>query len=78
MITEEEKYKAETYKIVGIAMLAPIGPLFLTPIALLKQLGSFGLIIYLLVSFVSLILGGIIIEQGRKTIDKEREKRRWK
>ena len=78
MITEEEKYKAETYKIVGIAMLAPIGPLFLTPIALFKQLGSLGLTIYSLVSFASFILGGIIIEQGRKAIDKEREKRIWK
>ena len=71
MITEEEKYKSETYRIVGIAMLTPIGPVFLTPLVLLKQLGLTGFIIYLLISFASFILGGIIIERGRRIIDKE-------
>ena len=71
MITEEEKYKAETYRIVGITMLTPIGPVFLTPLVLLKQLGLTGFIIYLLISFVSFIFGGIIIERGRRIVDKE-------
>ncbi|MBI2996701.1 MAG: hypothetical protein HYY52_08380 [Candidatus Melainabacteria bacterium] len=80
IITEEERYKAETYKIVGIAMLTPIGPVFLTPIVLFKQLGLLGFIIYLLVAFISFILGGIIIEQGRKIFNRERkrEARIWK
>ena len=71
MITEEEKYKSETYRIVGIAMLTPIGPVFLTPLVLFKQLGLYGFIVYFVVSFTSVILGAILIEQGRKIIDEE-------
>ena len=71
MITEEEKYKSETYRIIGIAMLTPIGPAFLTPMILFKQLELNGLIVYLLVAFISFVLGVMIIERGRKFIDKE-------
>ena len=77
MPTEEEKYKAETFKIIGIAMLTPIGPVFLTPIALFKQLGQPGFIVYFTVSFISLITGGMMIETGRRFIDKKEARRKW-
>jgi len=32
MATEEEKYRAEVFKIVGIALLIPIGKAVLSPI----------------------------------------------
>ena len=77
MITEEEKYRAETSRLVGIAMVMPFGALLLTPIALFNQLEGFGFAIYFLASSVGLIIGATIIEAGRRVLDK-RETRRWK
>lgn len=77
MVTEEEKYKADTFKIIGIAMLTPVGPVFLTPSLLLKQLGVIGLAIYVCVSFASFLLGAIILEADRRFIDKKGTKKRW-
>ena len=77
MVTEEERYKADTFRIIGIGMLTPLGPVFLTPSLLLKQLGVMGLAVYACVSFVSFLVGGIILEAGRRFIDKKGTKRRW-
>ncbi len=78
MITDEEKYRAETSRLVGMAMLMPFGALLLTPLAFFNQLGGFGFAIYFLVSSVGLIIGVTIIEIGRGILDKrERGIRRW-
>lgn len=76
MITEEEKYRAETFKIVGIGMLAPVGGLLLTPLVLLKQFGPISFKIYVLVSFLSLLMGVIILDEGRRIL-RLGEKRKW-
>ncbi len=76
MVTEENKYKAETCKIIGITMLAPIGAVFLTPLLLYKQLGSIGLMVYICVSIASLLIGGMLLEVGRKFM-KEKGIRKW-
>lgn len=74
-MTEEEKYRAETFRIVGIAMLTPFGALLLTPFLLLNQLNIFGFVVYCLVSLGSLIIGATIIEAGRKILDRKGLKR---
>lgn len=76
MITEEEKYKAETLKVVGIAMLTPIGGLFLTPLVLLKQFGPISFAIYAIVSFLSTIIGVMILGEGRRIL-RIGEKKIW-
>lgn len=76
MITEEEKYRAETVRFLGIAMLAPFGALLLTPIAFLNQLGEPGFAIYSFMSSIGLIIGVTIIEAGRRVLDK-RGTRKW-
>lgn len=76
LITEEEKYRAETSRLVGIGMLTPFGAFLLTPIILFKQLGLLNFAIYLIISIAGLVIGAMIIEYGRKILDK-REIRRW-
>lgn len=58
-------------------MLAPTGAVFLTPNLLYKQLDFVGLIIYIIFSAISFILGCIIIEAGRRFVYKEQVKRKW-
>ena len=78
MITEEEKYKAEALRIIGIGMLMPAGAIFLTPMLLIKQLGLIGFIIYLVFSFIGISIGVMLLEAGRKILDKNRkERKRW-
>ena len=76
MASEEEKYRAETFRIIGIAMLTPVGPLFLTPGILLKQLETNGFMLYLFITIISSILGAMILELGRSFLDK-RDLKRW-
>ena len=76
MISDEEKYRAETSRLVGIGMLTPFGAFLLTPIILFKQLGPLNFTIYLIVSIAGLVIGVTIVEYGRKILDK-REARRW-
>ena len=76
MITEEERYRAETSRLVGIAMLMPFGALLLTPIALFNQLGELGFALYILMSSIGVVVGVTIIEIGRRLLDK-RGIRRW-
>ncbi len=77
MITDEEKYRAEAGRFLGITMLMPFGGLLLTPVTLFNQLGLLGFSIYVLVSILGLIVGATIIEAGRRVLDK-REIKRWK
>ena len=79
MITEEEKYKAETFRVLGIAMILPAGAVFLTPTLLNEQLGLFGTTVYIMVSFTGCIMGSILIEAGRRILDKSkgRIRSRW-
>ena len=77
MISEEEKYRAETFRFIGMAMLTPFGALLLTPFVLFDQLGIFGFIIYCLVASISLVIGVIIIENGRNILDRK-ELKKWK
>lgn len=76
MITEEEKYKAETLKIVGIGMLAPMGGLLLTPLILFKQFGLISFSIYVIVSFLSTIIGVMMLGEGRRIL-RIGEKKIW-
>ncbi len=77
MSTDEEKYRSETGRFLGITMLMPFGGLLLTPVILFNQLGSLGFAIYVLMSSVGLVIGVTIIEVGRRILDK-REIIRWK
>ena len=72
MTTDEAKYRAETFRVVGIAMLAPFGAVFLTPTLLIQQLGIGGFIVYIIISLISFIFGGMILEIGRRVIDRNK------
>jgi len=65
VITEEEKYRAEVFKIVGIALLMPIGKAVLSPIVLITEIGVINFILYFIASLLSLFVGITFIDKGR-------------
>lgn len=65
MIIEEEKYRAEVFKIVGIALLMPFGKVILNPITMFKEMGVISFTIYCVMSILSIIIGIIFVDKGR-------------
>lgn len=72
MLTEEQKYKASVFKIIGIAMLSPFGRIFLDPLSFCLKYGLTFSIFYVLFSVLVAIFGFILIEKGRDIIDIKR------
>ena len=65
MITEEEKFKAETFRILGIALITPIGKIFLDPYKFVIEHNLIYVAIYLLFAIVCAIVGIIHIDFAR-------------
>ena len=63
------EYRAETFKIVGLAISAPLGNLFLFPIRLFNELGFTSFAIYAFISVIGFILGVTIINRGFELLE---------
>ena len=72
MITEEEKYRAYTFDLVGFAVLTPFGRLVLENVKLFHELGLVWFLINLFGSICLFIWGLTLVEQGRSILDKSR------
>lgn len=69
MITEEKKFRAETFRILGIALLTPFAMIFLDPWSFFTEHNLVYSTIYLLASTVSAVAGFIHIEIARGILD---------
>lgn len=81
MVTEEEKFKAETLRIFGIALITPFARFILDPYLFLREHDPLFSICYIVFAIVSGIIGVIQIEYARsileeKGIDKWKQKLR--
>jgi hypothetical protein len=74
---EEPKYRAEIFKIAGIAFMTPFGKLLINPFSLYKNLGPVEFIYFILVSLFFAFIGLLFIEQGRVIIHYW-ERKSWK
>ena len=72
MLTEEQKYKASIFKIIGIAMLSPFGRIFLDPLSFCLKYGPIFSASYIIFSALVMVVGFIFIEKGRDIIDTKR------
>ena len=68
MITEEDKYKSQTFRIFGIGMTVPFGSIFLDPLSIIKTYGIKLFVFYVLFTIVLALLGLVFIERGRVII----------
>ena len=78
MITEEEKFRAETFRIFGIILLTPLGKILIDPMVFYQEHDLIYNIIYSVVALISAYIGLIHIEIARATLDKkEKDKQVW-
>ena len=77
MITEEEKFKAETFRLLGIALLTPAGKILLDPLVFYNEHGLLYTIIYVMFALIGAYAGLLHVEIARDILDK-REIRKWK
>ena len=76
MITEEEKFKAETFRILGIALLTPAGKILLDPWMFYQEHGLIYTIIYIIFASIGGYFGLLHIEIARGILDK-RGMKKW-
>ena len=74
---EEPKYRADVFKIAGIAFMTPFAKLLINPFSLYKNLGLGEFIYFVVISIFLGFVGALFIEQGRVIIHYW-EKRSWK
>lgn len=66
MIKEENRYKSDTLRITGIALMTPFGKMVIDFFSLRSQCNKFELIIYFFISLLLFMSGIIAIEKGRE------------
>ena len=74
MIPDEEKYSAQVYQILGIAMLAPFAKIILVPSVPLQELGRPMFIYHFIMSVVCFMIGLTFINIGHDILKKRKEK----
>ena len=72
MITEEDKYRAYTFNLVGFAVMTPFGRLVLENVKLFHELGILWFLINLFGSIGLFIWGLTLVEHGHTILDKYR------
>ncbi len=70
MISEEDKYRAYIFNLVGFAVMTLFGRLVLENIKMFHELGILWFLINLFGSILLFICGLTFIEQGRTILDK--------
>ena len=77
MVTEEEKFRADTFRILGIAFITPLGRLLVDPLAFYQEYGLVHTVIYFVYALTAAYIGLIHIEFSRGILDK-RSTTKWK
>ena len=71
MITEENKYRAEIFKIAGFSLMTPFGKLVLSiPDFKLEGL-NFPFVVFAIITFLSFFFGIILLSRGLDMVIKE-------
>ena len=76
MITDEQKFRAGTFRMFGFILLTPIGKVLLDPWIFLEEHNLMYGIIYIMIAIASGYIGLLHIERARVILDK-RSKKRW-
>lgn len=76
MITEEDKFRADTLRILGITLITPIAKFLLDPYLFLREHDIVYTMIYVIIASWFGIIGFTQIEIARGILDK-REKHKW-
>ena len=69
MFSNKDKYKAETLRIVGLAMFAPFGKIVLDLNGFFSEYHDFILIAYITIALVGCTIGLVLINRGLEIID---------
>ena len=69
MITEEQKYRSEIFKISGFATMSPFGRLFLQPIEIFTTYGTMASVCYIIISVGLFLIGLLLILKGYESVD---------
>ena len=78
MVTEEEQFRAETFRIFGLMFLAPAGRILIDPLGFYQEHDLAYNIIYSVLAFIFGCIGLIHIEIARATLDKKnKSKQIW-
>ena len=77
MISEEQKFRAETFRIFGIALITPLGKILLDPSLFFREHDLFYSTIYTLCTVVGAVIGFLHIEIARGILD-QRGENKWK
>lgn len=71
MISEEEKFRAETFRMFGVILLTPLGKILIDPLIFYQEHGLIYTIIYSMLALVFAYIGLVHIEIARATLDKK-------
>ena len=77
MITEEEKFRAETFRILSLVLLTPAGKVLIDPLLFYSEHEVVYSVLYTTASLIFAIIGFIHIEIARGILD-ERGTKKWK
>ena len=76
MISEDQQYRAEVFKIAGFALMTPLGRIVIDYIEIFKQIGPLMFGINLFIAFLLFLVGLTFIEMGRNILD-VRSSKKW-
>ncbi len=71
MISEEEKFRADTFRMFGVVLLTPLGKILIDPIIFYQEHDLTYNITYTVVALISAYYGFHHIEIARATLDKK-------
>ena len=69
MISEGEKYRAQSFNISGFALMSLFGRIVMQPLETFKEYGLIGFICYTITSIMFFIFGVILIQMGYEATD---------
>ena len=72
---KDNEYRAETFRIFGLSVMAPFGKVILTLSDLKFEQLNMQLIIYFVISLILVLFGIILIQIGYEILLEERQKR---
>lgn len=77
MVTDEEKFRAETFRILGISLITPMATILIDPYKYIMEHNIIYCAFYLMFALSFAYVGLIHIEKARAILDK-RNKEEWK
>ena len=70
MASNKFEYRSDIFKIAGFSLMTPLGRIVIEPIIVLKEFGSIGFIVFIVISLTLLLFGIILIMKGYEALEK--------